>query len=445
MHRLVLALFALAWGNALSAQVTYSKEIARIFQAKCQQCHRDGDVAPMALKDYETAVEWSRDILNVVGNGSMPPWKPVAGYGDFRDSRALTDDEKKTLMEWLSGDMPEGDPADLPPSIASDSEWPLGQPDLVVQMAQPYTPPIGQDVYRCFVIPAGVSEDTDMSAFDLLPGNRQVVHHIIVYQDTTGEAQKLDGADGQPGYTCFGGPGIGLSFGTDVLSGWAPGQRASLLPDGIGIQVKKAASFIMQVHYSPSRATGEDITRIGLYRATSKVKQHLYQVPILNQSFTIPAGAGNYVVKADFSIPPLFDAKAINIYPHMHLLGRQIKVDVTPPGKDAQPMVYEDNWDFRWQGYYNYNSPVALKAGSKVSLSCTFDNSENNTNNPNNPLVPVSWGERTKDEMCITLIGVTFDNEALIAPFLSKRPFPLVKTIAGPAELVGSPGGRIHR
>src|SRR5262249_47531781 len=163
-----------------------------------------------------------------------------------------------------------------------------------------------------------------------------------------------------------------------------PGQRASFLPDGIGVQVKKNAAFIMQVHYSPSRSTGEDLTRIGLYRATSKVQRHLYQVPIVNDEFTIPAGAGNYVVKAEFSIPPLFDAKAINIYPHMHLLGRQIKVEVTPPGaKEAQPMIYEDNWDFRWQGYYSYSSAVPLRSGSKATLTCTFDNSENNPNNPN--------------------------------------------------------------
>src|SRR5215831_1976256 len=248
MRRYLAALVLFAGVIAAPAQVTYSKEIARIFQAKCQQCHRDGDVAPMALKDYETAVAWSRDILANVSNGSMPPWKPVPGFGDFRDSRALTPDEKRTLIDWLSGDMPEGDPADLPPPIVSDSEWPLGQPDVVLQMAQGYTPPIGQDVYRCFVIPTGAAENTDMSAIDFIPGNRSIVHHINVYQDTTGRAKVLDGADGQPGYTCFGGPGIDLSFGTDVLAGWAPGQRPTFLADGIGVQVKKGADLIMQVH-----------------------------------------------------------------------------------------------------------------------------------------------------------------------------------------------------
>jgi Copper type II ascorbate-dependent monooxygenase, C-terminal domain len=202
--------------------------------------------------------------------------------------------------------------------------------------------------------------------------------------------------------------------------------------------VKKNSVFIMQVHYSPSRSTGEDLTRVGMYKAAAKVQKHLYQVPILNDTFTIPAGASGYIVKTDFTVPLFADATAINIYPHMHLLGREIKVEFTPPGaKEAQPMIYEDNWDFRWQGYYTYNSGVALKSGAKISLTCNFDNSENNPNNPNNPLVPVSWGERTKDEMCIALVGVTFVNEALIAPLLGQKKSPFQKigtTIINPGD-----------
>jgi hypothetical protein len=180
------------------------------------------------------------------------------------------------------------------------------------------------------------------------------------------------------------------------------------------------------VHYSPSRTTGEDVTRIGFYRATSAVQHHLFQVPIVNDTFTIPAGAENYTVKANFAILPLLDAQAINIYPHMHLLGRQIKVELIQPGNDPQPMIYEDNWDFRWQGYYTYKTPVTLKAGSTLRLTCTFDNSENNPNNPNSPLVPVKWGELTKDEMCIALVGVVFDNEKFL-PLTFEKKFPRVE------------------
>jgi hypothetical protein len=416
MRRFALALLIVLPSTCIiRAQVTYSNEIARIYQARCQQCHREGDITPFALTDYETAVAWARDIRDTITTGLMPPWKPVPGYGDFRNSRALPDDERQMILDWMDAGMPEGNPADLPLPIVNNGEWPLGPPDMVLQMVQGFTPPIGSDIYRCFVLPTQLAEDADMTAIDVLPGNRQIVHHVILYQDTSGQAQKLDGADGQPGYTCFGGPGIDLGFETSVLTGWAPGQRSAFLPDGIGIKVQKGATLIVQIHYSPSRVTGEDITRIGFYRATSQVQQHLYQVPVLNDTFTIPAGAGNYVVNAPpLVIPPLFDAKAIQIYPHMHLLGRQIKVDLVAPDKSVQPMIYENDWDFRWQGYYTYANPVALKAGSSLRLTCTFDNSDNNPNNPNNPLVPVSWGERTRDEMCIALIGVTFDNEKFL-------------------------------
>jgi hypothetical protein len=422
MRRFIPVLLTLcACGADLEAQVTYSKEISRIFQARCQQCHRQGDITPFALDSYDAAVAWARDVQNSLEAGTMPPWKPVPGYGDFRDARTMPDDEKQMVLDWIGNGMPEGDPADLPAPLPDAGPWPLGQPDMALAMTQSYTPPIGADVYRCFVVPMALDANTDMSAVDFLPGDRQIVHHIILFQDTTGQAQMLDGADGQPGYTCFGGPGIDLSLQTSVLAGWAPGQRSAFLPDGIGIQVRQGATLIMQVHYSPLQVTGPDLTQIGLYFARTPVQQHLFQVPVLNDTFTIPAGASNYVVTDGLTVPPLFDAKAIEIYPHMHLLGQTIRVDLVGADQSVTPMVYEDAWDFRWQGYYTYTSPVALQAGSTVRITCSYDNSEDNPNNPNNPLVPVSWGERTADEMCIALVGVTFDNEKYLpVNFLEK-------------------------
>lgn len=428
MRRLVPVLSVIfGLGTTVSAQVTYSKEISRIYQAKCATCHRDGDITPFALNNYQDALTWGRDIQNSLVTGTMPPWKPVPGYGDFKDPRNLTDDEKQTILDWMSNGMPEGDPADLPPPVISNSSWPLGQPDFGLAMPQSFTPDIGNDVYRCFVIPSGMAADTDMSAIDFIPGNRQIVHHIILYQDTTGQSQMLDGADGQPGYTCFGGPGVDVNFDTAVLAGWAPGQRTSLLPDGIGITVKKGATLIMQVHYSPAAVTGPDQTQVGLYRATSKIQRHLYEIPVVDEDFKIPAGSDNYQHGTTFQIPQialaphLLDVHAIEIYPHMHLLGRDIKVNVVHTDQSVTPMIWEDNWDFRWQGYYTYTQPMAITSGSGVQLTCTWDNSDNNPSNPNNPLVDVTWGERTRDEMCVAFVGVTFDNEPLLpAGFLGQ-------------------------
>src|SRR5579862_4714589 len=111
-----------------AAQVTYSKDISRIFQARCNNCHRPNDITPFALEDYNSAVTWARDIVNSLEAGSMPPWKPVPGYGDFVDARTMPDSEKQMVYDWVSNGMPEGDPADLPPAQPDPGPWPLGQP-----------------------------------------------------------------------------------------------------------------------------------------------------------------------------------------------------------------------------------------------------------------------------------------------------------------------------
>src|SRR5712692_9266918 len=271
---LTLAALSASYSVALAQGPTYAKEVSRIVQAKCQICHRDGDVAPFSLNAYDDAANWSEDITRVVTAGTMPPWKPVAGYGEFRDSFALTADEKKTLLDWIANGMDPGDPADLPDPVVNTGAWPLGDPDVVLTMPQAFTPPRSKDLYRCFVLPeTGFDQTTYLSAIDVRPGNRQIVHHSLIYADTTGTAVQMDGQDGNPGYTCFGGPGIpvdttnllGALDNLSGLGGWAPGQRTHFLPDGIGIMIPAKARIVVQIHYNPFGRTGPDQTQIGLY------------------------------------------------------------------------------------------------------------------------------------------------------------------------------------
>jgi hypothetical protein len=290
----------------------------------------------------------------------------------------------------------------------------------MLSMLQSYTPPAGADTYRCFVIPMGVNETKFLSAVDVLPGARSVVHHVLLFQDNTGAVDKLDYADGQPGYTCFGGPG--LDFGGNSLAllnamvgAWAPGQRPQALPAGIGIPIQKNAKLIMQVHYHPRDGGDTDQTRVGLYFSKVPVTQRLFFIPVVNTKFTIPPFAENYQVKADLPVVSLIEGKVIWVYPHMHLLGRQIKVDVLKPDQTTDPIIYEDNWEFHWQGAYTLKNPLAVKAGSTVRLTCTYDNTGQSTHHgllaqPQ----PTSWGEQTTDEMCLAFLGVTFDNEAIL-------------------------------
>jgi hypothetical protein len=408
--RSVLSVLAMA--GFAAAQPTYSKEVSRIMQEKCQLCHRPNDIAPFALSSFEDAETWAEDIKRVVSERIMPPWKPVDGHGEFQDAYGLTEEERRTIVDWVEAGAPQGDPADLPETKAPTGEWRLGEPDMVVQMAEPFSPPRGRDVYRCFVVTNPFDEPMYVSAVDVQPGNRRIVHHVILFIDEKGQSPALDAKEDGPGYTCFGGPGFDVSI-SSMLGGWAPGTFPKHLKDGLAIQIPKGARLVMQVHYFPT-VTAEDVTRVGLYMARTGVKKLVRFIPVLNDRFRIPPGAENHVVTATFPIPPGLGAQVIQVFPHMHLLGRQIKVEITPLGRQAIPLIYIDNWDFNWQGFYNYKEPAPLPALSNIRISCTFDNSENNPRNPSNPLKEVRWGEGTEDEMCIAFLGVTFDNEDLL-------------------------------
>jgi hypothetical protein len=427
MIRTWAILLLLSVAGLAHAEVTYTRDISRILQAKCQQCHRPGDIAPFALKTYEQAFDFKDDIKRVVMEKKMPPWKPVPGHGEFEGNFSLTQEERDKIAAWADAGGPYGNEADLPEPLPDPGEWILGEPDQTLQMAEAYTPPRGRDMYRCFVIPTGADEDRFVSAVDILPGDRRYVHHVILFLDTSGVAEKLDADEEGPGYTCFGGPrtpvadgGLSALLGNGIgLGGWAPGTRPRLLPDGIGIHLPRHARIVMQVHYYARGGTGPDQTKVGLYYSKAKVEKRLMFIPIVpldsqgRVSMSIPAGAERHEIKTEFIVPPLLDAHLVSIFPHMHLLGKEIRSDLVRLNGRETPLVYIDNWDFNWQGGYTYKEQIAIPAFSRIRLSCTYDNSENNPRNPSNPVKSVFWGEGTEDEMCLVFLGVTFDRERL--------------------------------
>lgn len=418
-HALIV-LAALLTGLPAAAQVTYTKEISRIFFAKCAQCHRPNDIAPFSLLDYDAASTWAPDIRRVVDDGLMPPWKPVEGHGEFRDSFALTKEEKQQILDWVAAGAPKGDDADMPEPPALRGDWVLGEPDLKLKMAEPFEAPRGRDVYRCFVLDPKLEEDRWVSAVDILPGNRKSVHHVILYLDESGEAEKKNGEAGLPGYTCYGGPEVPLSVNA-ALGGWAPGSRPHHLPDGIGMLLKKKAKIVMQVHYYTALSTEPDRTEIGLYFSKAKVEKGHYFIPLVQTKLEIPAGSQNFAVKAEDVLISLAQPTLLQMFPHMHMLGQQIKVEVEPVlgGGQAKPLIMIDKWDFNWQGSYFYTKPVPIEPFSRIRLTCTYDNSVNNPRNPSNPPKAVRWGEQTTDEMCVAFMGATFGREDLVRGFFN--------------------------
>jgi hypothetical protein len=407
---------------AASAQTTFNKDILPLMQTACQNCHQPDKIAPMSLLTYDDVVTYADDIARVLTDKSMPPWKPVPGYGDFRHSYGISDAQRQMFLDWISNGMLVGDPADAPAPLAiDDSPWQLGTPDLVLQPSGTFIPSHDQaDTYRCFSLAPGLTSSTYIRASQALPLQPQEVHHVLMLLDPTGESAALDGADGQPGYDCFGDIGIGdlssLAQAVGALVGtWVPGAQVNPLDDGIGILIPANARIVMQVHYHPSGTSTPDQTSAGFYFSPPNSVQHrLLSLPLLNTTFTIPANNSNYEVDAKLQVPFFLSGKAVLILPHMHLLGRQIAVNLTDPSGTVTPLVRIDDWDFNWQGSYMYTTAIPIAGNSLLSLKSFYDNSDQNLKNPNSPIVDVKWGERTTDEMCIALVGVILDNEALL-------------------------------
>jgi mono/diheme cytochrome c family protein len=389
------------------ASPTFSTDIVRIFQQHCQSCHHAGDIAPFPLVSYPDAALRAPLIKFMTQSRQMPPWKPSDSCGEFLDERKLSDSEIDTIARWVDAGAPEGDRAQLPAPLDFGNGWRLGEPDLILANAEAYTPPVHQDTYRCFTLPTNLAGEAYVRAIQIRPGDRQTVHHVLSFIDQTGASVKLDEADPGPGYTCFGGPGFAT---TGTLGGWAPGSPPLELPENVAFDLPAASRVVLQVHYHPHHAEpAPDITQLGVYLAAAKPAKSMVVVPLINQLFTIPPNDASYRVDAQlpFAIP--FPIKIWFVAPHMHLLGRQMNVELTRPDGTKQCLIDIQDWDFNWQGSYRYQDPIAVPAGSRLALRAYYDNSSANPKNPNDPPKAVSWGEETTDEMCIAFLGITVD------------------------------------
>ncbi len=368
--------------------------------------------------DYQSARPYGEKIKSQVVRRVMPPWKPVPGVGDFRDARILTGEQIETMLQWVDAGAPEGDPRDLPPPLTFPDGWVLGQPDLVLTM-EDFSVPAGGDLYRCFSLPTSLTQDRFVSAIQVRPGNRTIVHHVLLFSDPTGASRMLDDREPGQGYTCFGGPGFDPD--PSFFGGWVPGLRPSYFAPGLGMRLRAGSRVAMQVHYHPRGDGDRDRTQVGLYFAKAPVDKIVRVLPLLNNSFVIPAGNPRYEVTASFATPALEIANAhiVGIAPHMHLLGREIKVQAALPDKRVVPLIHIDDWDFDWQGVYEYRQPVAFPGGSRLEFSAFYDNSSANPRNPNSPPRDVRWGEATTDEMALVFFLVTLDSEHLAPPQIS--------------------------
>lgn len=386
----------------INQDITFSGQIAPIIWKNCVGCHRQGEVAPFTLTSYQDVVKRAGMVAAVTQSRYMPPWKPALQYGHFADARGLTQEEIDMIAQWAEAGAPEGDPSATPPLPAFSTGSQLGKPDLVLTMKKEWqVKGNNQDVYRNFVLPTELLQDKTIAAIEFRPGNPKVVHHALMYLDTTGTGRALDAEDSEYGYVGFGGPGFTPAKN---MLGWVPGSVARFFPPGLGITMFKNSDLVVQIHYAPSATDEVDLSSINIFFSKQSVNREIQQAPIspsalVSGQFVIPANTTKKFVGriSGSSIPK--DVSLLAVAPHMHLTGKNCKSYAITPKGDTIKLIQIDDWDFNWQGYYMVKNPVRIPNGSDLYYEAEYNNTTDNPTNPNFPPKELRWGEATSDEM----------------------------------------------
>ena len=374
------------------ATVTYAKEVSRIVQNHCQECHRAGQIGPMPLVTYDDVSQWSGTIREVVKGGRMPPWYADPNHGKFRNDRRLADDERDTLLTWIAQGCPRGDDKDLPAAKKFADGWSIGTPDAVFTMTKEFTVPAKAGPkgirYQGFVVPTNFTEDVWVQAVEAKPGNRAVVHHMLVY--VVGGKRDKDAAD---------------FVGGGLLAAEAPGDLAAAFPPGHAKRIPKGATLAFQMHYTPNGTEQTDRSSVALVFAKKPPTHEIKTRAIAQQLLFIPPGAENHRIFASSSFKK--DVVVTSLFPHMHLRGKSFEFQAVYADGKREVLLSVPQYDFNWQSNYYLDKPLFLPAGSKIECTAHFDNSKNNRNNPD-PSKLVHWGEQTWDEMMIGFVDYTY-------------------------------------
>ena len=225
-----------------------------------------------------------------------------------------------------------------------------------------------------------------MRAIDVRPGNAKVVHHVIVFQDTTRTARKRDtGA----GYSCFGTPGFLPARG---LGGWTPGALPFRMPEDIPTLFHGGGDLVLQIHYHPTGKPETDRTRLALYFTPNAPARRLMDMPLGSNRIDIPAGDAAFKVTDHFTVP--VDVDAIGIIPHAHYVCKTMYAYAVLPDGTRRTLLRIPDWNFNWQRQYRYAAPIRLPADTRIEMEFTYDNSAANPRNPNHAAAADHLGTR---------------------------------------------------
>lgn len=368
-------------------QVSWAADVAPILQARCQSCHRPGQGAPFALLSYDDTRRHARALREAVAERRMPPWHADPRHGQFSNDRSLSPRDRAVLLAWVDQGTPAGDLQAAPAPKAFADGWLVGTPDVVFTMPQPYTVAAqGTLPYQHFRVPTNFKDDRWIQAAEARPGDRSVVHHIVVHVDDHGKNR--DGLAGS--HLCV----------------YAPGDMATAYPDGTAKRIPAGADLVFQLHYTPVGRERVDRSSVGLIFAKKPVAFQALTVAAMQRQFEIPAGAAEHPVQSSFTLPR--DARLVSLMPHMHLRGKDFLYRATYPDGREETLLSVPAYDFAWQSTYRLAEPKPLPRGTRIDCLAHFDNSSANLANPD-PTKVVRWGDQTFEEMMIGYMDVVVD------------------------------------
>ncbi|MBL8191299.1 MAG: cytochrome c, partial [Acidobacteria bacterium] len=390
--------------------VTFSKDIAPIFNKSCAECHRPGESAPFSTLSYKDVRPWAKSIKEKVANRVMPPWHADPHFGEFKNNPSLTQAEIDTITAWVDGGAVEGNPKDLPPAPKFTEGWGIPTPEMVIQIPEEYSYKPGADEYQYFDVPTNFTEDRYVSMAEARPGNRKIVHHIIAFivpkgaptmAGTPEQRQKMMEAalknspmyrDGflmrmkadQPVEDDGCGPNGRRGGGDNMLVGYAPGRNPDIYAPGTARKIPAGATIRFQIHYSNQTLGNDKVEKdrsmIGLVFAKEPPQRLVTTNSIANIFFKIPAGAENHKVTACRTFKR--DTTLYALEPHMHLRGKAMEYKAFYPDGTSEVLLNVPAYDFAWQTNYLLKQPKRLPAGTRLMITGYFDNSAKNKFNP---------------------------------------------------------------
>lgn len=405
--------------------VTYYQHVKPILDARCAQCHYEGGIAPFSLASYDQASAYAGVSKLAIEAGTMPPWHASDECADYVARRMITDDELATLVQWIDTGKAEGDPANPGAPIEVETTS-LSRVDLSITMAEAYEPVVAAsyyDDYRCFVLPWPEQATTYVSGFRAVPGNDEIVHHLIAFLASPNDVatyEQMDADEPGPGYTCFGGTG---GPAREWVGAWAPGSQGDDLPPGLGIEVQPGSAIILQVHYNTLYAGMDGVIEPDQsaieFKLDAQVDRPAFIMPWANPAWLgggmdIPANDADasHDFQFDATYFPGMNATSFDIYSssmHMHLLGSSGKLSIEHSDGTSECLLQIDNWDFNWQDNYVFRNSKLFERGDALRVECHWDNSAANQPVVNGEQLPpqdVNWGEGSTDEMCLGVLLV---------------------------------------